>query len=132
MGKRLWLVALALGFAVGIYLVLVNRHGAQLREDARAAARWKPTRDRRQTPTPAELSKLSARAQWLIDAQCYKEGGGNPFVVRNCYAEAASSMLYEAREQDSKRDMAYLGLAVVAGLAALTLVAIRKKPAFEP
>lgn len=131
MGKRLWLLALALGFAVGIYLVLVNRHGAQLREDARATARWKPSRDRHQQPTQAELSKLSARAQWLIDAQCYKEGGGNPFVVRNCYAEAASFMLHEAREQDGARDMAYLGLAVLAGLALLTLTVTRKKPAFE-
>ncbi|HEX2876925.1 MAG TPA: hypothetical protein VHP33_36985 [Polyangiaceae bacterium] len=131
MGKRLWLLALALGFAVGTYLVVVNRHAAQLREDARVAAQWKPSQDRRNAPSPAELAKLSARAQQVIHAQCYNEGG-NPFANRNCYAEAASFMLYEAREQDAKRDMAYLGLGVVAGLTALTLVATRKKPAFEP
>jgi hypothetical protein len=131
MAKRSWLLALALGFAVGVYLVVVNRHAAQLREDARVASQWKPSQDRRNTPSPAELATLSAHAQQLIHAQCYNEGG-NPFANRNCYAEAASLMLYEARERDGVRDMAYLGLAVVAGLAALTLAVTRKKPAFEP
>lgn len=131
MAKRLWLLALALGFTVGVYVVVVNRHAAQLREDARSASPWKPSQDRRHKPSPAELAKLSARARWLIQAQCYSEGG-SPFANRNCYAEAASLMLHEAREQDSRRDMAYLGLAVVVGLGLLTLVATRRKPAFEP
>ncbi len=130
MGKRLWLLALALGFAGGIYLVLVNRHAAQLRADAQTAARWRPTRDKSQTPSAADLSKLSARANWLIDAQCNNEGG-SPFANRNCYAEAANSMLFEARQQDERRDLAYLGLAVIAALGVATLVVTRRKPAFE-
>ena len=132
MGKRLWLLALALGFAVGIYLEVVNSHSSQLRADAKAASRWKPSQDRSHDPTRAELAKLSARAQWLIQTQCYNEGGGNPFTPRNCYAEAAGLMLLDAREQDARRDMAHLGLAVIAALAAFTLLVNRKKPAFEP
>lgn len=127
MGKRLWNLVLMLAFVSAVYLVVVSPHAAQLRQDARAASQW----NHKKQPSPADLAKLSARAQWMVHAQCYNEGG-SPIAPRNCYAEGASWMLTEAKEQESTRDMAYLGLAVVAGLAVLTLVVNRRKPAFEP
>lgn len=116
MGRRIWILLLGCGLIVCLYVVWSNRQVEELRRDARTTSAWKPVT---QVPTRTDLAKLSARAQWMVDSECNREGG-SPFGNRNCYAEAASWMLYEARQKDSARDMAYLGLLLVSLLAGLT------------
>lgn len=129
MARRLWDLALVLGFACGAYLVVVNRHAGDLREGARAAQQWRTGKiGERNEPSSGELAALGSRPRELIDGQCNKEGG-SPFGQRNCYAEAASLMVQEAREQEAARDAAYLVLATAVALATMTLVLRRRQRA---
>lgn len=127
MARRLWDLALVLGFACGVYLAVVNRHAGDLRAGARAAQQWRTGNvGERKEPSSVELAALAFRPRELIDGQCNKEGG-NPFDQRNCYAEAASLMVQEAREQEATRDAAYLVLATAVLLTTMTFVLRRRQ-----
>jgi hypothetical protein len=126
--RRIWDSLLAAALACCLWVVWHNRHGGALREASRLAAQWKPGV---KVPSQAQLASLPARAQWQVDAQCYREAGG-AFPVRNCYAEAASLMLLDARDQERARDMAYLGLLLLSLLGGLTVAArLRKRSEFS-
>ncbi len=120
---RVWTLLLVVAFGGSVYLVGENFQAGELRDAVAIVSAW-DSRDRAWEPTESQLHALPARARFMIDSQCNKEGG-NPFARRNCYAEAAAWMKDEAREQAPRRDLGLAGMLVSALLGGATWVARR-------